>query len=35
MSVKIMADERTMKEVVEWHRDLYESPAIDPKQAKI
>lgn len=31
MSVKIMADERTMKEMVEWHRDLYESPAIDPK----
>lgn len=31
MSVKIMADERAMKEMVEWHRDLYESPAIDPK----
>lgn len=31
MIVKIMADERAMKEMVEWHRDLYESPAIDPK----
>ncbi len=31
MSVKIMADERAMKEMVERHRDLYESPAIDPK----
>ncbi len=31
MSVKIMADERATKEMVERHRDLYESPAIDPK----
>lgn len=31
MSVKVMADEHAMKEMVERHRDLYESPAIDPK----
>ena len=31
MSGKTTTDDRALKEMLDWHRDLYEGPAIDPK----